>query len=228
MMATWKRCHYNRATGATAPPKPPCSASSRPLCIARCHGRTAGAGRRRSPRIRAGAGLETFIWRVSVADVASDGPFSRFPGIDRTIMLLEGAGMRLCARGTAMSSCGRHSRRMRSRATTTSIARSSPVPSAISTPCAAGVTHGVALPWCATAALRSRRQRFRLVYAATGTHECVVAAHPAVQPGDRTHAPRRVRRDGRRGADCGAAARARQHRARGSHRMPVNLFAADA
>lgn len=36
--------------------------------------------------------LEQFIWRASIADVDADGPFSCFPGIDRTIMLLEGAG----------------------------------------------------------------------------------------------------------------------------------------
>lgn len=43
----------------------------------------------------AGAGLESFVWRVSIAEVARDGPFSRFPGIDRTITLIEGAGMSL-------------------------------------------------------------------------------------------------------------------------------------
>ena len=42
-----------------------------------------------------GAGLDAFLWRVSLADVACDGPFSSFPGIERTIVLLEGAGMRL-------------------------------------------------------------------------------------------------------------------------------------
>ena len=42
-----------------------------------------------------GATLDTFLWRVSLADVACDGPFSPFPGIDRTIVLLDGAGMRL-------------------------------------------------------------------------------------------------------------------------------------
>jgi len=42
-----------------------------------------------------GAGLDSFDWRVSIAEVARDGPFSRFPGVDRTITLLEGAGMRL-------------------------------------------------------------------------------------------------------------------------------------
>ena len=41
-----------------------------------------------------GAGLDAFDWRVSIAHVASDGPFSRFPGVERTITLLEGAGMR--------------------------------------------------------------------------------------------------------------------------------------
>ena len=40
-----------------------------------------------------GASLETFDWRVSMARVASDGPFSDFPGIDRTLAVIKGAGM---------------------------------------------------------------------------------------------------------------------------------------
>lgn len=32
------------------------------------------------------------LWRLSIAEVASDGPFSHFPGIDRIILLLQGAG----------------------------------------------------------------------------------------------------------------------------------------
>ncbi|WP_042340078.1 HutD/Ves family protein [Paraburkholderia ferrariae] len=43
----------------------------------------------------AGTALDTFAWRVSVADVAQAGPFSRFEGVDRTLVLLEGAGMML-------------------------------------------------------------------------------------------------------------------------------------
>ncbi|MFH9353722.1 HutD family protein [Kitasatospora sp. NPDC017646] len=43
----------------------------------------------------AGAGLNDFDWRVSLADVASAGPFSPFPGIDRVITLVEGPGMAL-------------------------------------------------------------------------------------------------------------------------------------
>lgn len=43
-----------------------------------------------------GAGLATtFDWRVSLADVAADGDFSRFTGYDRTIMVADGAGMEL-------------------------------------------------------------------------------------------------------------------------------------
>ncbi len=42
-----------------------------------------------------GASLSQFDWRVSMATVASDGPFSAFPGIDRTLSILEGNGMTL-------------------------------------------------------------------------------------------------------------------------------------
>ncbi|MBV9975040.1 MAG: HutD family protein, partial [Hyphomicrobiales bacterium] len=32
-----------------------------------------------------GAGLDEFDWRISMARVATDGPFSRFAGVDRTL-----------------------------------------------------------------------------------------------------------------------------------------------
>ena len=48
-----------------------------------------------------GAALDAFVWRVSVADVAQAGPFSRFAGIDRTLVLLSGAGMLLDEAGGA-------------------------------------------------------------------------------------------------------------------------------
>lgn len=40
-----------------------------------------------------GAGIEAFDWRISMAVVAADGPFSEFPGIDRTLSILDGAGL---------------------------------------------------------------------------------------------------------------------------------------
>ncbi|KPH81899.1 HutD/Ves family protein [Bosea vaviloviae] len=42
-----------------------------------------------------GASLSDFDWRISTADVAADGPFSPFPGVDRTLAFLDGNGMRL-------------------------------------------------------------------------------------------------------------------------------------
>ena len=44
-----------------------------------------------------GAGLDAFAWRASIALVRASGPFSHFPGVDRTIVLLDGAGMRLAS-----------------------------------------------------------------------------------------------------------------------------------
>lgn len=46
-----------------------------------------------------GSSFDDFAWRVSIADVGADGPFSRFPGIDRTIVLLDGNGMKLILDG---------------------------------------------------------------------------------------------------------------------------------
>ncbi|WEX76850.1 HutD family protein [Sinorhizobium numidicum] len=45
------------------------------------------------------APLSDFDWRISMATVASDGHFSSFPGIDRTLSILEGAGMTLSIEG---------------------------------------------------------------------------------------------------------------------------------
>ena len=47
----------------------------------------------------AGSGFDSFVWRVSVAEVLHDGDFSPFAGVDRTLVLLAGAGMRLTGVG---------------------------------------------------------------------------------------------------------------------------------
>jgi environmental stress-induced protein Ves len=39
-----------------------------------------------------GASLDRFDWRISLATIAASGPFSCFPGVDRTLALVEGAG----------------------------------------------------------------------------------------------------------------------------------------
>lgn len=46
-----------------------------------------------------GASVDNFDWRISMATVASDGAFSIFPGIDRTLSVLEGDGIVLDIEG---------------------------------------------------------------------------------------------------------------------------------
>lgn len=49
----------------------------------------------------AGAGIDDFDWRVSMARVEADGPFSAFPEIDRTLTILDGKGIELTLEGQA-------------------------------------------------------------------------------------------------------------------------------
>lgn len=46
-----------------------------------------------------GAGTDAFDWRVSLADVTADGPFSALPGVERVLTVVEGAGMDLVVGG---------------------------------------------------------------------------------------------------------------------------------
>jgi len=45
------------------------------------------------------ASVDSFEWRISMATVSSDGPFSLFEGIDRTLSILEGDGITLAVDG---------------------------------------------------------------------------------------------------------------------------------
>jgi environmental stress-induced protein Ves len=47
----------------------------------------------------AGAGFGDFDWRISTAIVATDGPFSCFPEVDRVLTVIEGGAMRLQVAG---------------------------------------------------------------------------------------------------------------------------------
>lgn len=42
---------------------------------------------------------DDFAWRISIAEIETDGDFSRFPGVDRSILVLDGAGMILDVEG---------------------------------------------------------------------------------------------------------------------------------
>ena len=54
-----------------------------------------GGATREIVRMPLGTDLESFDWRVSIAEIAADGEFSPFPGVDRVIVLLEGDGVYL-------------------------------------------------------------------------------------------------------------------------------------
>jgi environmental stress-induced protein Ves len=41
------------------------------------------------------AGADDWDWRLSVAEIEADGPFSLFAGVDRVLVLLDGAGIEL-------------------------------------------------------------------------------------------------------------------------------------
>ncbi len=48
------------------------------------------------------SGIDGFDWRVSIATIDADGPFSTFEGVNRIIVLLEGDGVRLHAPADAI------------------------------------------------------------------------------------------------------------------------------
>ncbi|BDH14925.1 hypothetical protein HOK021_61040 [Streptomyces hygroscopicus] len=46
-----------------------------------------------------GAGWDAFAWRVSLADVTRDGPYSPLPGVRRILTVVDGAGLELTVDG---------------------------------------------------------------------------------------------------------------------------------
>jgi len=127
-----------------------------------------------------GATLDAFLWRVSVADVERDGPFSRFPGIDRTIVLLEGGGMRLRS--------GRSDTRVTTRFAPKNLSGDDAIEcKLVAGPCRdlnAMFRRGHARGSVAVA--RDGGMEFapsfhRLAFAAVGPHECSLPGHPSVR-----------------------------------------------
>ena len=60
-----------------------------------------GGGWTSEVAVRPGEGDE-FAWRISIAEIETDGDFSRFPGVDRSILVLDGPGMILDVAGAAV------------------------------------------------------------------------------------------------------------------------------
>ncbi|WP_329146503.1 HutD family protein [Streptomyces sp. NBC_01456] len=55
-----------------------------------------------------GAGWDGFAWRVSLADVTRDGPYSPLSGVRRILTVVDGAGLELTVDGTVRPLPGRH------------------------------------------------------------------------------------------------------------------------
>lgn len=54
-----------------------------------------GAGWTREVHAQASARGDGWDWRLSIAEIDADAPFSAFPGVNRELVLLEGNGLRL-------------------------------------------------------------------------------------------------------------------------------------
>jgi environmental stress-induced protein Ves len=50
-----------------------------------------------------GAAMDAFEWRVSLAEIAADGAFSTFPGVDRVLTVIEGQGLMLDVGGRLLA-----------------------------------------------------------------------------------------------------------------------------
>lgn len=55
-----------------------------------------------------GGGWDGFAWRVSLADVTRDGPYSPLPGVRRILTVVDGAGLELTVDGTVRLLPGGH------------------------------------------------------------------------------------------------------------------------
>ena len=62
-----------------------------------------GGGTTQEVACNAGGSSSAFTWRLSIADVAQDGGFSAFSGLQRVITVLEGAGIALTVDGHAQA-----------------------------------------------------------------------------------------------------------------------------
>ena len=127
----------------------------------------------------AAASLDAFVWRISIADIECDGPFSSFPGIDRTIVLIAGAGMRLAGDG--------HDADLRARFDPYQFSGDETIGCALvegpvrdfNLMVRRGHARG-AITIVSDAGVRIPPARFRLCYAATGAHECLLGGYPPI------------------------------------------------
>jgi environmental stress-induced protein Ves len=123
-----------------------------------------------------GADFARFVWRASVADVVKDGPFSVFEGVDRTLVLLRGAGLRLTSEAGTLELRARFEPvKFAGDARYDCALHDGPVQDfnlMLRRSLARGEVDVVREQGGAV-----RPARFRLCYAASGAHECLLPGH---------------------------------------------------
>lgn len=149
------------------------------------------------------AAQDAFAWRVSIADVARDGPFSLFPGVDRTIVLLDGAGMRLAGDGRVNEVRVRFEPLQFSGDEAIECTLIAGPVRDFNAMFRRGEARG-SVTVAGRGAARVAPADFQLVYAATGVHECVIADHPplVLEPGHSVLFERSALRDATSLAIC--------------------------
>ena len=122
------------------------------------------------------ADFARFAWRASVADVIRDGPFSAFPGVDRTLVLLRGAGITLAGAGEPFEVTAHYDPvRFAGDDALACRLHAGPVRD-FNLMVRRGFARGEIDVVHAEAAF-VRPARFRLCYAASGASECLLAGH---------------------------------------------------
>jgi environmental stress-induced protein Ves len=124
-----------------------------------------------------GASLADFDWRVSIADVTTDGAFSRLAGVDRTLVLLSGAGLRLTGTSRAAELRAPYEPYAFSGDDATSCALVDGPVRDFNLMLRRGRVSGRVVV-VRDAAARIAPARWRLCHAAVGAVECLVPGHP--------------------------------------------------
>lgn len=131
----------------------------------------------------AGSTLDTFGWRVSVATIAQDGAFSRFPGVTRTLALIDGPGLRLTGEGIRIELKRRHAAATYRGAEAAHCELLGGVVHVLNVMVRSAAAASIAV--AQGHALGVPPARFRLCYAAEGAVECGLPARPfTLQAGD--------------------------------------------
>ena len=122
---------------------------------------------------------DDFAWRVAIADIERDVPFSAYPGYDRTIVLLDGGGVVLTHDGIAVE-LGSHDEpyRFPGEATVECRVVGSPV-RAFNLMLRRGRAQGTLVVADAGSAIGGPF-RFGVCYASSGASECLLPGHAPI------------------------------------------------